>query len=127
MKIDHIAVYVKNLKAAKNFFCRYFNGTVGEMYHNTKTGFMSYFISFEDGARLEVMTRPETAGNQHQQQFIGYVHLAFSVGSREDVISLTERLRTDGYRIVSEPRITGDGYFESVVLDHEDNMIEITI
>lgn len=127
MKIDHIAVDVKNLEKSKDFFCRYFNGIAGEKYYNSKTGFMSYFISFESGARLEIMTRPETANNSNEQRFIGYAHLAFSTGSQEDVIMLTEQLRNDGYRIISEPRVTGDGYFESVVLDHEGNTIEITI
>lgn len=125
--MNFMAVYVKNLEKSKDFFCHYFNGIAGERYYNSKTGFMSYFISFEDDARLEIMTRPETEKNANEQRFIGYAHLAFSTGSRDAVIMLTERLRNDGYRITGEPRVTGDGYFESVILDHEGNTIEITI
>lgn len=89
--------------------------------------FMSYFISFQSGARLEIMTRPETANNSNEQRFIGYAHLAFSTGSRENAIIINERLKNDVYEIISEPRVTGDGYFKSVIFDHEGNTIEITI
>lgn len=126
MTIEHIAIYVNNLEKSAEFYEKYFEGRRGELYHNTKTGFYSYFISFTDGARLELMHDPLTVGNAGRSQ-IGFAHIAFSVGSKEKVLSLTEVLRSDGYRVTGEPRTTGDGYFESVILDNEGNKIEITI
>lgn len=126
MKIDHIALYVKDIERSREFFEKYFAAVSNDLYHNPKTGFSSYFLSFEDGARLEIMHRadvPENGGTLKT----GYAHIAFSAGSRESVNELTERLRADGFPIISEPRVTGDGYFESCIADHEGNFIEITI
>lgn len=127
MKIEHIAMYVKNLEAAKDFFIRYFDAKANDGYHNKTTDFRSYFLSFEDGSRLEIMTRP---GMQDEEKFVsrtGYIHLAFSAGSKEKVDSLTARLKADGYEIRSGPRTTGDGYYESCVIGIEGNLVEITV
>ena len=91
-----------------------------------KTGFRSYFISFEDGARLEIMNKPEMVEVPRTPAGTGYAHIAFSVGSRGRVDALTQRLRQDGYSVVSGPRVTGDGYYESCVIGIEENLIEIT-
>ena len=126
MKIEHIAMYVNDLEAAKNFFVKYLGGRANELYHNKNTGFSSYFISFEDGARLEIMNKAQIEDVNKGISRTGYIHLAFSVGSREKVDELTEILRNDGYEVLSGPRTTGDGYYESVVEDCEGNLIEIT-
>ena len=127
MKMEHVAVYVKDLEAAKDFFVRYFDAKPGEGYHNVKTGFRSYFLSFEDGARLEIMNKPDAAEREKELAQTGYIHMAFSVGSKEQVEALTARLSSDGYRVISGPRVTGDGYYESCILDSEGNQIEITV
>ncbi len=127
MKIEHIALYVNDLEAARDFFTTYLGGRSNSGYHNRTTGFRSYFIRFEDGARLELMNRPDMADPEKTPNRTGYVHVAFSVGSRERVDALTDRLRADGYDIVSGPRTTGDGYYESCVAAVENNLIEITV
>lgn len=128
MKIEHIAFWVNDLEKMKNFYQTYFGGKPNEKYHNPKKNFTSYFITFEGGARLELMNKPgiDQNANEFSNQKIGITHLAFSVGSVEKVNELTEKLRSDGLEIVGEPRTTGDGYFESVILDPEKNIIEIT-
>lgn len=127
MKIEHIAMYVNDLDAAKSFFEKYFGAVSGEAYHNPKTNFCSYFLSFGDGARLEIMNRPETVDSEKALARTGYAHIAFSVGSKEKVDQLTETLRKDGYQVISGPRMTGDGYYESCTIGIEENQIEITI
>ena len=126
MRIEHTAIYVNALEAEKKFFTRYFGASAGEMYHNKNTGFSSYFLSFDGGARLELMTAPRLQDMDKLPLRTGFAHLAFSVGSCKEVDALTERLRADGYAVVSGPRVTGDGYYESCVLDAEGNRIEIT-
>ena len=126
MRIEHVALYVCDLERARDFFVKFFNGKSNGGYHNSATGFRSYFISFEDGSRLEIMNKP---GMDHQGKTVnrsGYAHIAFSVGSKERVDSLTESLRSAGYEITSGPRTTGDGYYESCILDIEGNQIELT-
>ncbi len=127
MKIEHIAMYVNDLERAKRFFTNYFHATAGEKYHNQKTGFQSYFLSFHGECRLEIMNKPEMEHMEKPLARTGYVHIAFSVGTKEAVNDLTEQLRKDGYHIISNPRTTGDGYYESCLIDLEDNQIEITI
>ena len=127
MKIEHVAMYVNNLEAAKDFFVKYFGGGANELYHNKKTDFRSYFISFEDGARLEIMNKPYMEDVNKGFNRTGYIHLAFSVGSKEKVDELTEILKNDGYEVLSGPRTTGDGYYESCILGIEGNQIEITV
>jgi lactoylglutathione lyase len=126
MKIEHIAMYVKNIEAAREFFVKYLGGTSNDGYHNNTTDFQSYFISFDDGARLELMTRPELADLEKPLNRTGYIHIAFSVGSKEAVDTLTDRLKEDGFEVVSGPRTTGDGYYESCIAIIEGNQIEIT-
>ena len=127
MKIEHIAMYVNDLEAAKCFFTEYLGGHSNDKYHNKTTGFCSYFISFDEGARLEIMTKPELMDLDKPLNRTGYVHIAFSVGSKEKVDRLTERLKSDGFEVVSGPRTTGDGYYESCVVSIEENQIEITV
>ena len=127
MKIEHIAMYVNDLEAARDFFLKYLDGTSNDGYHNKNTDFRSYFISFEDGARLELMTKPEIIDAEKILSRTGYAHIAFSVGSKEKVDELTQKLRADGYKVVSGPRTTGDGYYESCILSFEGNQIEITV
>ncbi len=126
MKIEHSALYVENLERAKNFFEEFFGGKAGKLYHNEKTGFRSYFITFDGGARLELMTRPSLDNSQPKEMRTGYAHLAFCIGSRRDVDSLTGKLRAAGYSVTSGPRVTGDGYYESCIEDAEGNTIELT-
>ena len=127
MKIEHVAMYVNDLEAVRDFFVKYFDAVSNEGYHNVRTGFRSYFLSFYDGARLEIMNRPDMSDDDKALARTGYIHLAFSVGSQENVDALTKRLKADGYEVVSGPRTTGDGYYESCVLGPEGNQIEITV
>lgn len=127
MRVEHVALYVLDLEATKDFFMRYFSAASNEMYHNKKTGFKSYFLSFDDGSRLEIMSRPELAGEEENHLRCGYIHIAFSVGGKDEVDALTEKLRNGGYEVISGPRTTGDGYYESCVVGPENNLIEITI
>lgn len=126
MKIEHIAMYVNNLEEVKNFFIKYFKASSNDMYHNPKTGLKTYFLSFEEGSRLEIMSRPDMVNSKKDIMQTGYIHLAFSVGSKEKVDFLTNELREAGYKILSGPRTTGDGYYESCILGPENNQIEIT-
>ncbi|MGE8554011.1 MAG: VOC family protein [Chryseobacterium jejuense] len=127
MKIEHIAVWVKDLEKTSAFYQKYFGAVSNEKYVNPVKKFESYFLSFENGCRLEIMTRPDLkeSENSYESQQFGIIHFAFSAGSKEKVNELTETLRKDGYTIAGEPRTTGDGYYESVILDPENNIIEI--
>lgn len=120
-------MYVNDLEAAKEFFIKYFDAVSNEMYHNQRTGFKSYFLSFEDGARLEIMTKEIMEDTKKTLTRTGFIHLAFSVGSKEKVDSLTSKMKEDGYEVISGPRTTGDGYYESCIVAVEDNQIEITV
>ena len=127
MKIEHVALYVNDLEKARDFFTKYFGGKQNEGYHNKTTDFRSYFISFDDGSRLEIMTRPNLTDDKKELIRTGFIHLAFSVGSKEKVDELTIRLKNDGYEVLCGPRTTGDGYYESCILGFENNQIEITV
>lgn len=127
MRIEHVAMYVVDLEKARQFFEKYLGGTSNEIYHNRTTDFRSYFISFDDGARLEVMTKPEITDDEKGFARTGFIHVAFSVGSKERVDSLTAELKVDGYEVISGPRTTGDGYYESCIVAIEGNQIEITV
>ena len=128
MKIDHVALYCLDLEGMKEFFIRYFNGVPNEMYHNPKTGLKTYILSFQDSdARLELMTRPEVVNEEENIYRQGLIHLSFSVGSKEKVDSLTKLLNEDSYQVLSGPRTTGDGYYESCIVGPEKILIEITI
>ena len=127
MKIEHIAMYVNDLEKARDFFTGYFNGRANAGYHNKTTGFRSYFISFDQGVRLEIMKKPDVLDSENPPARTGYAHIAFSAGSKEAVDSLTEKLRQAGFKVESGPRTTGDGYYESCIVAIEDNRIEITV
>ncbi len=128
MKIDHLAIWTENLEATKDFYVKYFDMLCGEKYTNEVKRFTSYFLSFKDSStRIELMHRPDIAADANTKSLTqGLTHFAISVGSKEVVNSLTEKLRADMHTIQSEPRTTGDGYYESVVLDPEGNLVEIT-
>lgn len=125
MQIEHIAIWTNNLEELKEFYVKYFDGQAGEKYYNPKKEFESYFIGFESGARLEIM-RKAGIKDKVKKEVLGYAHLAFSVGSKEKVDQLTNNLEEAGYEVVGGPRRTGDGYYESSVLDPDDNKVEIT-
>lgn len=124
MHIDHIAIWIYDLEKEKDFFLKYFDCTVNEKYVNPEKKFASYFISFSNGSRIELMNREEIAGKLDGET-LGLAHIAVNAGSRGKVRQLTENLDNDGFIVVSRPRITGDGYYESAVLDPENNIIEI--
>lgn len=127
MKIDHIAMYVNDLEGTRKFFEQYMDAVSNNLYHNEKTGFKSYFLTFEDGARLEIMSKPDMDDASKSLQRTGYIHIAFSVGSKEKVDLLTAQMKKDGYHVISGPRTTGDGYYESCIVAIEGNQIEITV
>ncbi len=129
MRIEHVAIWTHDLERLRSFYETYFEGRANTKYVNPRKQFESYFLIFADGARLELMQMPSipVSQNDTQQQFTGYIHVACSVGSREAVDALTDRLRRDGYRILDGPRTTGDSYYESSVLDPDGNRIEITV
>lgn len=126
MHIEHIAMYVNDLEKARDFFIRYFGAVSNEGYHNKTTDFRSYFLSFDGGARLEIMHKPGMTDPEKHPARTGYIHIAFQLGSKEAVDSLTARMKADGYGVLSGPRTTGDGYYESCIVGLEGNLIEIT-
>ncbi|MFB5761254.1 VOC family protein [Paenibacillus medicaginis] len=115
MKIEHIAMYVNNLSLNKEFYVKFFNATSNDLYHNPTTGLRTYFLTFENGARLEIMNRPNMVDEQKELMRTGLIHLAFSVGSKEKVDSLTKEIVEAGYPILSGPRTTGDGYCQQLM------------
>jgi lactoylglutathione lyase len=127
MKIEHIAMYINDLEKARSFFMQYLGARSNEGYHNPRTDFRSYFLSFDDGARLEIMNKPGMKDEEKAQARTGYIHIAFSLGSKERVDALTKKLREDGYEVISGPRTTGDGYYESCIIGIEGNQIELTV
>lgn len=127
MKIEHIALYVADLERARTFFTTYFGAVSNGGYHNPSTNFRSYFLTFSDGARLELMTKPGLSGVSGSSDHFGYAHIAFSLGSRQAVDTLTDTLRQANYPVLSGPRVTGDGYYESCIRGPEGICIEITV
>lgn len=127
MRIEHLAIWSKDLESLADFYCRYFGGRQGERYHNPQKGFYSYFISFESGCRLELMQKADIPISKDDPiaQATGMTHFAFDLETEAAVRQKTEELRAAGYQVVDGPRTTGDGYFESVVLDPEENRIEL--
>lgn len=127
MKIDHTALYCTDLEGVRAFFQHYFGAASGEQYHNPRTGLRTYILTFPDGgSRLELMTRPEVVPEEANLFRQGFIHLSFSLGSREAVDELTIRLKADGYEVLSGPRITGDGYYETSFWGPEHLLLEIT-
>ena len=127
MGIEHVAMYVNDLEAAREFFEKYFAAQSNDLYHHKTTDFRSYFLTFDQGSRLEIMTKPGMEDAEKSLARTGLIHVAFQVGSKEKVDELTNQLREDGYEVVSGPRTTGDGYYESCVVALEGNQIEITV
>ena len=150
MRIDHAALFCRDLEQMRQFFIDYFDARSNEQYHNPRTGLRTYILSFTEGStRLELMQRteqrepssslewpsrdgrrqsqrPDVQDTDPSQPTIGYVHLSFAVGSRKGVDLLTRRLAADGYTVTSGPRTTGDGYYESSILGPEGIQIEVT-
>jgi lactoylglutathione lyase len=129
MKIEHIAIWTNNIETLRSFYQTYFGMTSNDRYVNPVKDFISYFLSFGEGkTRIELMSNPDISNITGQRSVLrGFAHLAISVGNEAKVNELTERLRSGNFVIVGEPRITGDGYYESVVLDPDGNRIEITV
>ena len=127
MKIEHIAMYVTDLERTKEFFEKYFGARSNNGYHNPTTDFRSYFLLFDDGARIEIMNKPEMDDASKSITRTGFIHIAFSVGSKERVDELNAQMKKDGYEVISGPRTTGDGYYESCIIGVEGNQIEITV
>jgi lactoylglutathione lyase len=128
LRIEHIALWTDQLEQLKDFYVKYFGAQVGNHYHNPKKLFESYFLSFASGARLELMQQPGTVSTLYNsgEPNIGYAHISFATGSEQSVDALTNLLMQDGIRVIDGPRHTGDGYYESVVLDPDGNRIELT-
>ena len=124
MKIEHVALWVTDLELVKAFYEKYFEAKVGDRYHNPKTRFSSYFLSFDEGSRLELTNKKHLS--PHIADALGYGHSALAVGDKEAVDAKTAQLVADGFPLLSGPRTTGDGYYESVVQDPEGNLVEIT-
>ena len=128
MKIDHVALFCRDLEAMRQFFHDYFEAMSNEQYHNPRTGLRTYILTFpEDGARLELMQRPDIIDADPSKPNIGFIHISFAVGSKEAVDAKTQELRDAGYQVTSGPRTTGDGYYESCILGPEGIQIEIAI
>jgi 2-haloacid dehalogenase len=118
-RINHVAAWVSDLERARAFYERWFKAAAGPKYSSTKRDFQSYFLSLDTGARLELMTSRAEAPRP--------AHLAVSVGSRDTVDRLIQTMEAAGVRVVSHPRLTGDGYYEAVIADSEGNLVEITV
>ncbi len=127
MRIEHVAIWTYNLEGLRNFYMHYFDASSSEAYHNHSREFRSYSLIFDGECRLEIMEMPNIPKSKNDpiKQFSGLVHFAIQAGSISRVKELTEKLRQDGFKIVSEPRITGDGFYESVILDPDGNRVEI--
>lgn len=126
MKINHMALFTKDLEKMKCFYELYFDAKSNQKYHNPKSGLETYFLSFDDGMRIEIMKKPQLNEIEMIVPCVGWAHLAFSVGSRENVDNITKKITGDGYALISAPRTTGDGYYESCIADPDGNQIEIT-
>jgi len=127
MRIDHVALFCRDLETMRQFFLDYFEAVSNELYHNPRTGLRTYILSFTEGStRLELMQRPDTIDADPSKPNIGFIHVSFAVGSKEAVDAKTQELRDAGYQVVSGPRITGDGFYESCILGPEGIQIEIT-
>lgn len=128
MKIEHLAIWTRDLECMRNFYTSYFDAISSEKYENPVKSFSSYFLSFSEGCRLELMHNPDIANSLIRiSETVGLTHFALAVGSKEKVDTLTEMLESNGFQVIGRPRTTGDGYYESVVLDPEGNRVELTI
>ena len=129
MRIHHLAIWTHDLERLKDFYQTFFAVRVGPPYHNSTKGFRSYFIDFGEGAKIELMQMPGIPATKDDPlaQATGLTHIAISVGSEAEVDRMTTQLEEAGYTVAGRPRWTGDGYYESVVLDPDGNRLEITI
>ncbi len=127
MRIDHVAIWTYNLEGMRNFYIHYFDASCSDIYYNHSKEFRSYFISFDDDCRLEIMEMPNIpkSKNDIKKQYTGIIHFAINAGSRKEVDRITDLLKKDGFKVISEPRTTGDGYYESIILDPDGNRVEI--
>ncbi|MDD4190701.1 MAG: VOC family protein [Mangrovibacterium sp.] len=127
MKITHVALWVNNLEGMRNFYMHYFDASSSEGYYNHTKDFRSYFLSFDGDCYLELMQMPgiPQSKNDPRKQSMGIIHFAVQPGSKQKVDELTETLRADGFKVVREPSTTGDGFYESAILDPEGNRIEL--
>ncbi|HXW74638.1 MAG TPA: VOC family protein [Steroidobacteraceae bacterium] len=128
MRIEHVAMWTEDLERLATFYSAYFGAVVGKKYENRAKGFESRFLSFDSGTRLEIMRTTALSAVKHDSSAhrMGLTHLAFAIGSERGVDELTSRLRRDGHPILDGPRRTGDGYYESIVLDPDGNRVEVT-
>lgn len=126
MHIEHIAIWTRDLEALKDFYTKHFGCVSSPMYTNSEKGFRSYFLSFESGARLELMS-VDSLVDRALLPGVGYAHFAISLGSEQAVRRFTAHLEAQGVSVVSLPRYTGDGYFESVIMDPDGNRLELTV
>jgi lactoylglutathione lyase len=128
MKLEHIAIWTDNIELLRNYYVSFFEGQSNEMYINPKTQFQSYFISFESGARLEIMSMPNIPDNANDTinaQHKGIIHIAFSVATKQEVDAKAALLQANGFELLNGPRVTGDGYYEFVTLDPDKNRLEV--
>ncbi|MGT2929531.1 VOC family protein [Streptococcus dentasini] len=125
MKIEHIGLWTRDLEVMKNFYCTYFQAISSPLYHNPESGFSSYFLTVTDGTRLELCYRPDII--EGVKDSFGFAHLAFSLGSKEAVDTFAYKMQEHGFYLQNGPRVTGDGYYEAVILDPEGNQLELTI
>lgn len=124
MHIEHVAIYAEDIEKIKAFYEKYFNVTSSDLYHNQKTSFKSYFLTFDSGSRMEVTTKKFLSNRIAES--LGYAHIAIAVGDKQAVDKYAERFVKDGYPLLNGPRTTGDGYYEAVIQDPEGNLIELT-
>jgi len=129
MILEHIAIWTDDLESLKAYYTNYFDGKANKKYINKAKQYESYFITFRSGARLELMTRPFVPENMNDTiilQHKGIIHLAFEVETKQKVDEKAKDLLANGFKILDGPRITGDGYYEFVTLDPDNNRLEIT-
>lgn len=129
MTLEHVAIWTDQLETLKTYYSKYFGGTAGEKYVNANNQFQSYFLTFESGARLELMSMPNIPDNLNDRvkaQHKGIIHLAFGATDKHEVDQKAMLLRNDDFPILSGPRKTGDGYYEFETLDPDNNRIEVT-
>ncbi|MDA3847064.1 MAG: VOC family protein [Vallitaleaceae bacterium] len=126
MKLEHIAIWTNQLEIMRTFYVTYFEATANNKYHNVKKGVESYFLGFEGGSRIELMQMPELKTGWEDNHMIGLHHIAFQTKNRKTVDELTDKIVASGYSLRSQPRETGDGYYESSIYDPDGNVVEIT-
>lgn len=128
IKINHLAIWAENLEQMREFYLKYFGAVSNEMYVNPKKGFSSYFLTFEGSdTALELMHRQGLLTPPPCNTVFGLAHFAISLGSKGAVDNMTRRLKEDGYAVLSAPRTTGDGFYESAIADPEGNYVELTV